>query len=256
MEGAQLSVNMLVVHGVRSRLNNGVRVARGAQVGVQDVACSGLCSALAVSTAEQKKSGVVVVDLGAGTTDYVAYAGGVVSAMGVLGVGGDHATNDIAIGFGIPTAQAEQLKREAGSVDPRAVSAAPVVTLPPEGGFPGRTLSVPALNTIMHARMDELLNLIRRRLDREDVLHHLGAGIVLTGGGARTAGLLPLAEAIFGLPCSIGRPRHVSGLVTATSGPEYATAAGLVQYGFKTARESARPLALPAWLSRLIWRQP
>lgn len=255
MEGAQLSVNMLVVHGVRTRLNSTMRVARNAQVEVQDVACGGLSSALAVLTAEQKKSGVVVIDIGGGTTDYVVYAEGIVASVGVLGVGGDHVTNDIAIGFSIPMAQAEQLKRESGSVDVQAAAAEATVTLPPEGGFTGRVVPIRALNTILHARMDELLTMIRRRLDREDVLHHLGAGIVLTGGVARTAGLVPLAESIFGLPCTIGRPRNVSGLVTASSGPEYATACGLVQYGFKAVRETSRPQVLPTWISRLIWRQ-
>lgn len=255
MEGAQLAVNMLVVHGVRSRLNSTVRVVRQAQVDVLDVACGGLCAALAVLTAEQKKSGVVVLDIGGGTTDYVVYAEGVVASVGALAVGGDHVTNDIAVGFNIPTAQAEQLKRDSGTVELAAVNAEASVTLPPEGGFPGRVIPVRALATIMHARLDELLTMLRRRLEKDDVLHHLGAGIVLTGGVARTAGLPALAEANFGLPCTIGRPRTVSGLITNTSGPEYATVSGLVQYGFKAGRESSRSSALPSWLSRLIWRQ-
>ncbi|MCE9616320.1 MAG: cell division protein FtsA [Lentisphaerae bacterium] len=253
MQGAQLSVDMLVIHGVRNRLNNTVRVVRNIPVDVHDVAASGLCSALSVLTAEQKKSGVVVIDLGGGKTDYVVYADGVVASAGVLGVGGDHVTNDIALGFSIPTAQAEVLKRESGSVNAKAAVRVPTVTLPAEGGFPGRTLAVRSLNLIMHARMDEVLAMIKRRLEKDDVLHQVGAGVVLTGGGAHMAGIVELAEAVFGLPCAIGKPRNVSGLAAAMSGPEYATVSGLVQYGFKTVKEQARP-PLSGWLGRIFSR--
>lgn len=254
MEGAQLSVDMLVIHGVRNRLNNTVRVAKSIPVDVQDVACSGLCSALSVLTAEQKKSGVVVIDIGGGVTDFVVYAEGVVAAASVLAVGGDHVTNDIAVGFGIPTAQAEQLKKENGSVHPRPTVDEPQVALPPEGGFPGRSVSVASLNAIMHARVEETLAMVKRRLEKDDLLHHLGAGVVLTGGGAYTTGIVNLAEAVFGLPASIGRPRNISGLASATSGPEYATASGLVHYGFKTVRNQSKALPLPSWLNRFLTR--
>ena len=254
MEGAQISVDMLVLHGVRSRLNNTVRVVRKLQVEVQDVAFAGLCSALAVLTPEQKKNGAIVIDLGGGTTDYVAYAEGVVSSVGAFGVGGDHVSNDIAVGFNIPVSQAEALKRESGSVALDRRAGDEVISLPPEGGFPGRSIRQRALNTVIHARMDEIVGAVYKRLKAEDVLHHIGTGVVLTGGGANMTGIAALVEARFGLPCAIGKPRNVSGLATATGGPEYATASGLVQYGFKTARESVRPLPVPGWMKRIFSR--
>ena len=115
MEGAKLALDMLVLHGVRNLLRNTVKVVRSIPMTVQDVTFSGLCSALAALTPEQKKSGAVVIDLGAGTTDYIAYAGNVVAAAGALGVGGDHVTNDIAVAFSIPLTQAENLKHESAS---------------------------------------------------------------------------------------------------------------------------------------------
>jgi cell division protein FtsA len=130
MEGARLSLDMLVVHGVRTRLNNTVRVVRSVPMDVEDVAFSGLGSALAVLTAEQKKSGVVVIDLGGGKTDYLAYAGSVVAAVGALGVGGDHVTNDIAQAFNIPNGHAERLKRETGRALPDATLSTERITLP------------------------------------------------------------------------------------------------------------------------------
>ena len=153
-------------------------------------------------------------------------------------MGGDHITNDIALAFKIPTAEAERLKRESGSalVDASGRSAKQVV-LPPEGGFQGRTINLKALHTVIGARVDEILVMVRKRLEQDNVLHHIGAGVVLTGGGARLRDVTPLAEKVFDLPCSVGKPIHVSGLATATEGPAYATCCGLVQYGFEESEE-------------------
>lgn len=254
MEGAKLSLDMLVLHGIRSRLRNTIRVVSNVPMEVQDVAFSGLCSALSVLTAEQKKSGAVVIDLGGGTTDYLAYAGNVVAAAGALGVGGDHITNDITLGFNIPVARAENLKRESGcAIIKNASSMSQKMTLPPELGFPGRSISLKALHTVINARADETLRMVKKRLENGDILHHVGAGIILTGGGAHLRGISKLTETIFSLPCTIGRPRNVSGLATATEGPEYAACCGLVQYGFRTLgeRERASPLD---WLKGLFGR--
>lgn len=252
LSGAQLSVDMLAIHGVRNRLNNTVRAVRNVPVEVQDVAFSGLCSALSVLTAEQKRNGVVVIDLGGGKTDYVVYAEGVVAAAGVIGVGGDHVTNDVALAFNIPTAQAEVLKRESGTVGASAGGAD--VVLAPEGSFAGRSVSLKDLNTVMHARVDELLTMIRRRVAQEDLMHHVGAGVVLTGGSARTSGIVGMAEGLFEMPCRVGKPRNVDGLTAAVNGPEYATVSGLVQYGFKAARDQSPPLK--GLLGRLFGGKP
>jgi cell division protein FtsA len=93
----------------------------------------------------------------------------------------------------------------------------------------------------MSARVDEVMRMIKKRLVSENVLNNVGAGVVLTGGGAHMKGIVPLAEKMFGLPCAIGKPRGVSGLVNATEGPEYATCIGMVQYGFRysSARRNA-----------------
>jgi len=254
MEGARLSLDMLVLHGVRSRLHNTIRVVKSLSMDVHDVAFSGLCSALSVLTPEQKKSGVVVIDLGGGTTDYLAYSENVVAAAGVLGVGGDHVTNDITMAFNIPVSRAEQLKRESGSavIDPAAKGKG--VSIPPELGFSERTIGVRSLHTVINARMDEILRMIKRRLDQDAILRHMGGGVVLTGGGAHLKGVTELGEKIFNLPCSTGTPRNMSGLAVPTEEPEYATASGLVQYGFKTLRERSRLPQLPGWLGGLFGR--
>jgi len=234
MEGAKLSVDMLILHGMRTALHNAVKVARSVPMDVQDVAFSGLCSALSVLTPEQKKSGVVVLDLGGGTTDYLVYAGSVLAAAGALGVGGDHITNDIALALNIPMSQAEQLKRGSGSAMVDTQNPARKVSLPPEGGFSGRTVNLQSLHTVIYARVDEIFGMVADRLGKEGVLERVGTGVVLTGGGAYLNRIDELGERVFGLPCAVGKPRNVSGLATATEGAEYATCSGLVQYGFRT----------------------
>jgi cell division protein FtsA len=233
MVGAKLSVDMLVLHGVRGLLRNTERVVEQIPMEVQDVVFGGLCSALSVLTIEQKTSGVVVIDLGGGTTDYMAYAGGVVACGGALGVGGDHVTNDIAMAFNIPMARAEKLKKEIGCATIPAVIEPPKISLPAEVGFPGRTINLRSMHTVINARVDEIFSMIKKRLAADNVLPMVGAGIVLTGGGAHLRGVTDLAESVFGVPCFVGSPRGVTGIAVATEGPQYAACCGLVQYGFR-----------------------
>ncbi len=253
MEGARLSLDMLVVHGVRSRLNNTIKVVRSIPLDVQDVAFSGLCSALAVLSAEQKQSGAVVIDLGGGKTDYLAYAGGVVADAGVLGVGGDHITNDIVTAFNIPTSRAEIVKRESGCAVVRSAASSQRISLPSEVGFPGCTMNLRSLHMVINLRVTEMLEMIRNNLEVKGLLHHAGAGVVLTGGGAHLKNIETLVEDVFDLPCSIGKPRNVSGLAIATEGPEYATCCGLAQYGFRL-QDNRSTGSFRDWLKGLFGR--
>lgn len=251
MVGAQLSHEMLILHGVRNRLNDAINVIDRHQIQVHDTAISGLCSALAVLTPEQKKSGAVVIDLGGGTTDYVVYAEGVVADVGVLGLGGDHITNDIGIAFNIPTTQAEDLKIEDGSAIVEQSRNSARLSLPAEGGFPGRTVVVKALRTVIHMRVKEILETVKERLESRELFHHIGAGIVVTGGSANLNGITTLVEQVFGLPCVVGKPRNVTGLATVAASPEYATVTGLVHYGLRLSRDQA---ALGGWFRKVLRR--
>ena len=234
MEARQLSLDMLVVHGRESLLHNLVRVVRSANVDVEDAAFGGLCSALAVLTREQKRNGALLVDLGGGTTNYLAYARQCVAAAGSISVGGDHVTNDLALGLRIPTTQAERLKLQHAAAVPVPEAQYQSISLPAEGGFPGRTIRLADVHAIAHARLDETLEMVKAEVDRLDLLHHFGAGVVLTGHGALVARVGDLVERVFRLPCTIGKPRDVSGLAVVTGGPEYAAAVGMLRYGQST----------------------
>lgn len=251
LEGLKLSVDMLVLHGLASRFRNTVRVIKTVQVDVAELAFSGLCSALAVLTPEQKKSGVIVIDLGGGTTDYLAYAGGALAAAGCIGVGGDHVSHDIAMCFNIPLSQAERLKKEAGSAVVELGSSSQRITVSAELGFPGCTIGLKSLNTVINARMDETLGMIAKRLEADRISQRAAAGVVLTGGGAHMRGICRLVEQIFKVSCHIGRPRNVTGLATATEGPEFAACVGMLQLAYNIIDEEEPAGAAGSVLKRV-----
>jgi cell division protein FtsA len=248
MVAQRLALNMLLIHGVRVCIDNVVNVVQSVPMAVADVAFSGVCSALAVMTPEQRRSGVIVIDLGGGKTDYAVYADDVIVAAGAIGVGGDHVTNDIALAFRVSTTQAERLKREAGSAVVEAgLPASRRATVPAEGGFQGREISLKALHTVIQARVDEVFVMIRKKLAKASVLHHIGAGVILTGGGSRLANVTKNAEKVFDLPCGIGRPINVTGQAEAMENPEFSTCCGMVRYGFSEPDD-----VVGSWLDRLL----
>jgi cell division protein FtsA len=250
MDGSKLALDMLIVHGARSRLHTPVRLVRTIPLELEDQVFGGLCSALAVLTPEQKESGALVIDLGGGTTDYVLYASSKIAAMGSLAVGGDHVTNDIATAFNIQTRQAERVKRESGSAVVDLANKMKTVTVPADMSFEARTFTQGALHTVVNARLDELFQFIARRLHGEN-LHQLKAGVILTGGGAKLKGMRELGEKVFRLPCAIGRIQGVSGAVTQVADPEFATVVGLLKFGHKMARQ-VEPSALAQWWERTV----
>jgi cell division protein FtsA len=251
MEGARLSLDMLALHGVRNRLRNTVKAGQGVPMDVQDVVFGGLCAALAVLTPSQKEVGALVIDLGGGTTDYVAYAGNALADAGSLGVGGDHVTNDIALAFNISVKRAESLKQSDGNAIVDSLHSADRLTIPAEVGFPERSISRASLHAVVNARMDEVLSMVKHEVERTGVARQIGSGVVLTGGGARMNGIVKLAEEVFGLPCSVGRPQGIDGLTAAMEGPEYAVPVGAIRYGFASMDDDLS-FSLGQWVKGLF----
>ncbi len=226
----KIEADFHIIHGIASRINNAVRCVLEIPLEVEDVVFNGLASALVVLDANQRDMGALVIDLGGGTTDYLAYADGVVRASGTLAVGGDHVTNDISMGLRIPINRAERLKLEEGSVVLGNCLPGETIVIKEDTSFAGKEVERESLNKIIHLRMRETLELIRARLQREKCLDFLGAGVVLTGGGSQINGLKHLAEEVFGMPVSIVHARSVAGVTSAFERPEYSTAIGLVRY--------------------------
>lgn len=236
MSGRRLEVEMHVVSGSQSRMENSLRLIRGLQLKVEDVAFNGLASALALLTSEQKELGALVIDLGAGTTDYAIFAQGVLRHCGVLAVGGDHVSNDLAYGLKVTLRRAEQLKHERGGALPDDTLSGQTLTFTSEHGMPLKTVNLGHLRQIMHTRLDEILEIVAADLRPTGLLPGLNAGVFLTGGGARIPGITSLAEGILDLPVTIAKSNGVSSLVSTLDQPEFATAIGLVKYWALRAR--------------------
>lgn len=244
LEGRNLSVEMLILYASSSWLRNFVKVAKSADVDVADYAPSGLCSALAVLSEEDKQQGAVVIDLGGGSTNYVAYAGRVFAAAGSFAVGGDHVTNDLAYGLKVTLPQAERLKEAFGSAMVDLPSRSQHVELTSESSGRGRYVRLGDLQTITHLRMEETLNLIRDDLERRELLPYLARGVILTGGGASLKRIADLAEQVFNLPSQVGRPKNVSGVAIATGGAQYASTIGLLRYALMREMSQGRAKGL------------
>jgi len=231
MYGARVEVDVHVVHGHVNRLKNSIAVVKGLQLEVDEIVFNGLASALALLSNEQKELGALVIDLGSGATEFVVYSEGVVKYTGILAVGGDHVSNDLAYGLKVPLGRAEQLKIEHGAavMDPEVKGQ--TTTCASEVGLPPKIVNLEHLRRIMSLRLEETFTHIERELSPLGLLDRLRAGVYLCGGGARIPHIQKLAENTFQLPAFLGKTNSISGLKSALDQPEFATAIGLVKFG-------------------------
>jgi cell division protein FtsA len=241
MLGSRLEVDVHVVHGNTNRLQNAIRLVKGFQIQVNEIVFNGLAASLALLSNEQKELGALVIDIGGGTTDYVVYVGGVVKHTGVLAIGGDHVSNDLAYGLKVPLSRAEKLKLEHGSAIVDEAAQGRAVTFTNELGLPIKTINVGHLQRIMSLRLEEIFQLIAQDLEQAGLCDYLRAGVFLTGGGARVPHIAKLAEPVLQMPVSIGQTNSISGLKSALDQPEFAAAIGLVKFGsFKNRKRDGK----------------
>jgi cell division protein FtsA len=241
MLGARLEVDVHVVHGHFNRLQNAIRVVKGMQLEVDEVVFNGLASSLALLSNEQKELGALVMDIGGGTTDYAVYADGVIKHTGVLAVGGDHLSNDLAYGLKVPLGRAEQLKIEHGGAFVDESVKGQSITHTNELGLPLKTVNLEHLRRIISLRLEEIFQLIAQDVEQAGLLDYLRAGAFLCGGVARIPNIANLAEQILEMPVCVGKTNSISGLKSALDQPEFATAIGLVKFGsFKSRKREGR----------------
>jgi cell division protein FtsA len=231
MLGAKVQVDVHVVHGNFNRLQNPIRVVKGLQLEVEAIVFNGMASALAMLTNEQKELGALVIDIGGGTTEYIVYSDGIVKHTGVLAIGGDHISNDLAYGLKVPLGRAEQLKIEHGSAILDESAKGQTIEIPNDLGLPGKSLNLEHLRRIMALRVEEILQLVEHQLAEGGVMDYLRAGVFISGGGARIPQIQVLAERVFQIPTTLGKSNSISGLKSALDQPEFATAIGLVKFG-------------------------
>jgi cell division protein FtsA len=230
MLGNKLEADFHIIHGVRTRIQNSIRCVNELPLEVEDVVFTALASAQVVLTQQQKNLGALVIDMGGGTTDYILYVDGAVKQSGAVGVGGDHITNDISMGLRIPMTRAEKLKLEEGSVTLGNCLPGETVVLKDDSGFAGKEIERETLNTIIHLRVRETFELLKRQLDEESFINYIGEGIFITGGCSLLQGIDHLAEDIFEIPARVAHAQTMSGLTSAFENPQFATAIGLIKY--------------------------
>jgi len=240
MHGFRMEVETHVVTGATTAIQNLIKCVTGAGVAVDEVVLSSLAAADAVLTENEREMGVVLVDIGGGTTDLAIFIEGTVWHTVVLGIGGEYITNDVAIGLRLPTEAAEEVKIRYGHARQAQVSVEERFLVEPFGEGSPQTVLRWKLAEIVEARTEEMLGMIQQEIKRSGYDGLLPAGVVLCGGVAQLPGIQELGRDVLSLPVRVGVPRGLVGLVERISGPAYAVPAGLVSWGMMA--DVRRPL--------------
>lgn len=238
MVGHRLEANVHLVTSSIAATQNLVTAANRAGILVNDTVLEPLASAEACLTQDERDLGCCLLDIGGGTTELIVYGGGVVRHTGAVPVGGDHFTNDLAVGLRTPIPEAEKIKRRHGCAATSLLHEDTSIEIASVGDRPPRTIFARMLTDIIEPRTMEVLSLIREDLRRAGLDRQIPAGFVLAGGGARLNGLVELAEQTFHLPVRVAEPKGLADLPEQVAQPEYATVVGLVIYGAKTRRNA------------------
>ena len=238
MVGQRLEANVHLVTSSIAATQNLVTAANRAGILVNDTVLEPLASAEACLTQDERDLGCCLLDIGGGTTELIVYGGGVVRHTSAVPVGGDHFTNDLAVGLRTPIPEAEKIKRRHGWAASALLREDSSIEIASVGDRPPRTIFARMLTDIIEPRAMELLALIREDLQRAGLDRQIPAGFVLAGGGARLNGLVELAEDSFHLPVRIAEPKGLADLPEQVAQPEYATVVGLVIYGAKMRRNA------------------
>ena len=231
MSGVRLEVDVHIVTGAVSAVENVTKCIRRCGLDVRDVILQPLASATAVLSDDEKDLGVCLIDIGGGTSDIAVYAGGAIRHTAVIPIAGDQVTNDIAMTLRTPTKEAEELKVRYGCALRQLADPNDIIEVPGVGERAPRKLSRPMLAEVIEPRVEELYTLVQAELRRSGFEELLSSGIVLTGGTALLGGMVELAEEVFHLPCRVGSPAYTGGLADVVRSPRYATAVGLVLEG-------------------------
>jgi cell division protein FtsA len=238
MVGQRLEANVHLVTSSVAATQNLVTAANRAGILISDTVLEPLASAESSLTQDERDLGCCLLDIGGGTTEMIVYGGGVVRHTSAVAIGGDHFTNDLAVGLRTPIPEAERIKRRHGCAASAYMKADGPIEIASVGDRPPRTIFAHMLTDIIEPRAMELLSLIRDDLHRSGLDGQIPAGFVLAGGGARLHGLDELAEQSFHLPVRVAEPKGLADLPEQVAQPEYATVVGLVLFGAKARRSS------------------
>lgn len=231
MSGTRLEAEILIVEGASPFIKNLSKCVRQSGIDVSEFVFSPLAAAKSVLNKKQKDLGVVVVDMGGGTTGISVFEDGSILHAAALPVGANHITNDIAIGLRISVETAEKIKLEYGMALPEEVSKKDKINLAEVSGEEEEEIvSRHYVAEIIKARLAEIFLMVDKELKSVDRSGMLPAGVVLTGGGSKLPGIIDVAKETLRLPVQIGFPVELSGVVDRVDDPSFATAVGLVMW--------------------------
>ena len=233
MQGIRLEVEVHIVTGASTSVSNLVKCVRTAGVEIDDLILQSLASGEAILRDNEREMGVVLADIGGGTTDIAIFIEGAIWHTIVLGTGGEHLTRDVAVGLKTPFGTAEELKIKYGHALPRSLATDELIEVSSFGNGARQSVSRLQLAEVIEARAEEILMLILREVKRSGYDGLLAAGLVMCGGSAELAGFRDLGQQILQLPVRVGKPRDLHGLTDVLESPAYATAVGLLLWGMR-----------------------
>ncbi len=242
LQGERLESRYLMLTGDQTKVTDVLRLINATGLTPAELCASCITSGFISATEEQKQQGVLVLDIGAGATGYSLYRQGMVCSAGYIPVGGEHFTNDLAIGLRISHDQAERLKvGEKGRCVAEEQEKRETLMLLGDLSIGDRSIRQHAVCQILESRASELVSLVRERLGPGFDPQQLGAGIILTGGGSRLKRLPDLASRVLGAPARVFAGR--ANIMESVSAPEFTAALGLLHYGVMALQESANERA-------------
>ena len=233
MSGLRLEAEVHIVTGAVTSAQNICRCLEKAGMGIHDLVLEPLASSYSTLTEDEKNLGVVLMDLGGGTTDIAMFYEGCIRHTAIVGLGGKNVTNDLAHGLRTPLDQAEMIKLEHGATLLKNKEDDEVIEVPGVGGRQPRKITKHVLVDIIQPRAEEILELALFELKKSDYFSLMTAGVVLTGGCSMLQGLSELAEDMFNLPVKLGLPEHVTSVTAEIKKPNHATGVGLILYGYQ-----------------------
>lgn len=230
MSGVRLESKVHIVTGAISSAQNIVKSCNKAGLNVAEIVLEPIASAEAVLTHDERELGVVLVDIGGGTSDIALFSQGSLVHTGVLAIGGNHITNDIAVGLRTPQNEAEKLKVRYGCAMSSLVKAEDTIEVQSVGGRKPRTVPRKLLAEIIEPRVEEIFSLVQREVLKSGYQDLMASGIVITGGTTILEGMPELAEFIFDMPVKRALPMGIGGLKDVVNSPKYSTGVGLLKY--------------------------
>jgi len=239
--GVRLETEVHIVTGAVTSKQNIDRCVQRAGLRVKGVVLEPLASSMAVLGDDEKEIGVGLIDLGGGTTDIALFFEGSIRHTAVIALGGQNVTNDIAQGLRTRAEEAEKLKLKYGCALASTQDNNDIIEVTIVGGRSTSLVPRSVLTAIIQPRVEEILTLAKREIQRSDYADFLNAGIVLTGGGALLEGIIELAEQIFDMPVKLGIPRGFGGLVGLARSPIHSTGIGLIHHALNQRKETDRP---------------